>query len=310
MWSFHLNAPKNIAYTVAEKIDEYLYLHEGFDDLVVTIFEEPKDQFSWIVQGVLSQEPDLGQLKDTVRKLISDQDLEHNDQGEEIEPILQNLTIEKLPEKDWLAENQRQFPPLEIAGFYIYGSHIESPQPQNNIPLQIDASTAFGTGNHGTTHGCLQALQDLKKTGFTPQNPLDIGTGTGILAMGIVSLYDGDCHATDIDDDAVEKAKYNAKLNQLDTKITVLKSDGVAHDTLQKQAPFDLIVANILAGPLTEMAESIKSILDEKGHLVLSGILDHQVDGIKKAYLSDDVHLTQETYLGEWATLIFQKSVS
>ena len=302
MWVFHLKTEKDLAYVLGEDLDQLLYDHGGYDDLVITLFEDPKNPFSWILQGVTASEPDLTVIQSQIDPLKSTLEAErgiHYDC---------TLTKEKLPEKDWVAENRKQFPALEIAGFYIYGSHISDPQPQDYIPLQIDASTAFGTGNHATTHGCLSALQILKGEGYKPQNPLDIGTGTGILAMGIAKIFDISVLATDIDQDAVDKATYNASLNDLADHMSVIKADGVDDANIQSKAPYDLVVANILAGPLMDMAPDIKSVIHSGGYLILSGILDHQVDSIKKAYDDGTLVLSKETYIDEWVTLIFKNA--
>ena len=206
-----------------------------------------------------------------------------------------------------MAENRAAFKPLEIAGFYIYGSHIEDPQWGDNIPLKIDASTAFGTGNHGTTHGCLAALQTLKRQGIRPRNPLDLGCGTGILALGIVKLFNVKTLATDIDPEATEKTLYNAKENGAADLITALTAENLESDDIAQKAPFDLIVANILAGPLIDIAPQVKLALATGASLILSGILDHQVPAIKKAYRDQTLELQEENLRGEWATLTFKK---
>lgn len=303
MWVFQLKTEKDLAYVIGDELDHLLYEQGHYHDLVITLFEDKDNPFLWTLQGVTATNPDLAFIEQTIAPLKSALE---DTQKTTYDCV---LTKEKLPEKDWVAENRKQFPPLDIAGFYIYGSHIDTPQPRNNIPLQIDASTAFGTGSHATTHGCLQALQDLKARGVQPCNALDVGTGTGILAMGIVKLFDHPCLATDLDDDAVAKATYNAALNGLADRITVIKADGVSEGHIQSQKPYDLIVANILAGPLMDMASDMQSVLKSGGHLVLSGILSHQVEGIKNAYLGSDLEVYQDTLIDEWATLIFQKPV-
>ncbi|MDP4840277.1 MAG: 50S ribosomal protein L11 methyltransferase [Alphaproteobacteria bacterium] len=286
LWQLKIKADKDVAYRISELLEDYVE--------VVSLFEDPQDQSLWIIEGTCREEPS----RQTLEGL-----LDSVDRG--TTPL--TLEINKLPDKDWVAENRKDFPPLEIAGFYIYGSHIEAPIPGSQIPLKIEASTAFGTGNHGTTHGCLEALQYLKAQGIHPRNPLDLGCGTGILALGIAKIFGVKVTASDIDPEATEKTLYNAAENNAVDLITAYTAEGLESSALTTLAPFDLIVANILAGPLIDMAPQIKGALSKGGYLILSGLLDHQVTAIKEAYLEAHLTLVQKTLKGDWATLIFKK---
>lgn len=283
IWQFTIKADKDIAYPLSELLEEHAD--------VISLFEDPQDQSLWIIEGISEKEPSREILEALIKKF---------------EGTL-TLDILKLPPKDWLAENRKDFPPLEIAGFYIYGSHIEQPNWGHNIPLKIEASTAFGTGNHGTTHGCLEALQFLKTQGIHPRNPLDLGCGTGILALGIAKLFKVKVTASDIDPEATGKTLYNAVENNEADLITAYTAEGLESSALSSLAPFDLIIANILAGPLIDMAPQIKMALSKGGYLILSGLLDHQVTAIQDAYLDATLTLTKKTLKGDWATLIFKK---
>lgn len=285
IWQFKITADKDIAYGLSEVLEEHAD--------VISLFENPDDQTIWILEGTCEQEPDRPLLESLITNFESN--------------TPPQLEIIELPDKDWLAENRKDFQPLEIAGFYIYGSHIEDPQWGDNIPLKIDASTAFGTGNHGTTHGCLAALQKLKRRGVHPRNPLDLGCGTGILALGITKLFKVKTLATDIDPEATEKTLYNAQENNAADLITAVTAESLDCNEIAQKKPFDLIVANILAGPLIDIAPQIKIALAKGAHLILSGILDHQVPAIKDAYVDPTLGLVEENLMGEWATLIFQK---
>lgn len=302
MWLFHIHTDKDLAYSLCEHLDQRLVELDcdHYHDLIVTLFEAPEDQTRWCLQGVTAHDPNLDMITKEIERLKA------SFLPEDGRDSTYELTKEALPDRDWVAENQKQFSPLDIAEFYVYGSHIENPQPKGKIPLKIDASTAFGTGSHGTTHGCLEAFQYLKDHGVHPQNSLDIGTGTGILAMGLAKLFSTTVLATDIDDEAVEKAIYNVGLNNLVDNMTVIQADGVDHQDIQSRAPFDMIVANILADPLKDMAAGIRTLMTGGGYLVLSGILDYQADGVKDAYEQTGLSLYRETYISEWATLIFK----
>lgn len=285
IWQFRVSAEKDIAYGLSELLEKHAD--------VISLFENPEDQTIWVIQGTCEHEPDKGILEGII-----------NDFNADPKP---SLDIMKLPDIDWLAENRKAFPPLHIAGFYIYGSHVEDPKWGDNIPLKIDASTAFGTGSHGTTHGCLEALQQLKRQGMHPRNPLDLGCGTGILALGIVKLFGVKTVATDHDPEATEKALYNAKENEAEDLMTVLTAEGLDHQEISQKAPFDLMIANILAGPLIDIAPQVKKSLSKGGFLILSGILSHQVNAVKSAYMDATLLFQEETSQGEWATLIFKK---
>lgn len=294
VWRFDITTEKNLAYALCDELDTLLESQSGYDDLVMSIFEMDQDPSTCRLQGIVEQAPKETDLREAIAPIAA---------GLGVKDV--GITIEKVPDVDWLAENWKAFPPLEIAGFYIYGSHITDPKIGSNIPLKIDASTAFGTGNHGTTEGCLQALQDLKAKGLQPQNPLDLGTGTGILAMGISRLFDVPVLATDVDPEAIEKTIFNAKENDLETQIRPLVAEGFQNTIFQEKKPFDLIVANILAGPLVEMAFDVKNCLSKGGHLILSGILLSQVPMILEAYEDTRLKLIHKREIGDWATLLF-----
>lgn len=288
IWQFTVTGSKNDIYGLCDVMEEHAD--------VVSVFENPENEFMWTLEGTVDHQPN----ETLLRALIDGYPHET--------PVTFHMA--PVPDKDWLAENRRSFVPLDIAGFYIYGSHEDNPQWGDRIPLKIDASTAFGTGNHGTTHGCLAALQTLKAGGFQPRNPLDLGCGTGILALGIVKLFEVPTLATDMDPDATEKTLYNAQENDAAHLIHAETAEGLDSPVITQKAPFDLIVANILAGPLIDMASDLKQSLMKGGYLILSGILDYQGPAIKEAYVDPIVQLVEEKQLGDWMTFIFRKKTA
>jgi len=185
------------------------------------------------------------------------------------------LTIEAIPEKDWLQENRNNFPALEIGRFYIHSSHLP-PSRRHNFSLRLNAATAFGSGEHATTSGCLTALQDLAKCKKI-SNALDMGCGSGILALTMASLWRAPVVASDIDPEAMRVTARNARNNHLHTLIRATSGTGYASPAVQNNAPYDLIVSNILANPLCKLAPSLSSALRPKqrggGNIVLSGLL-------------------------------------
>lgn len=219
---------------------------------------------------------------------------------------LENIKISNLEQRDWLRENQESFPPLEIDCFYIYGSHISNPSPGKLFPLKIDAATAFGSGNHGSTKGCLEALSKLRNT-ISPYNILDIGCGSGILAMAAANLWpSANILASDIDPECVRVTLENCALNNL-ALIQVLEGDGFKNLTLQKEKPFNLIIANILATILCEIVKDIEESLSAEGIVILSGILETQQESVVKKYASAGLNLINRIQNEEWVTLIMKK---
>jgi ribosomal protein L11 methyltransferase len=210
-----------------------------------------------------------------------------------------------LENRNWLEENQKAFPPMQIGNFYIYGSHIASPDPQTLIPLQIDAATAFGSGNHGSTRGCLIALTQLQNT-FKPTSIIDVGCGSGILAMGTSYLWpSANLIASDIDAECVEVTRRNCTINNIE-KINVIEATGVSHSDIQAHAPYNLIIANILANVLCSLAPELHSISASKGYIVLSGILSEQKNDVIHCYESLGFVLKDSYLFDDWVTLVFQ----
>jgi ribosomal protein L11 methyltransferase len=214
-------------------------------------------------------------------------------------------SITVVENKDWLKENQESFQPFTVGDFYIYGSHILNPTPGSLHPLKVDAATAFGSGNHGSTKGCLLALTSLKQS--TYGNILDLGCGSGILAIAASKLWPSAIVlASDLDEECVRVSQENCILNSCN-HIKVLESEGFASDTLKASGPYNLIVANILASVLTILTAEIYEHLAANGHIILSGILNTQAQAIIETYTANGFKLEKEIPVEEWTTLIFKK---
>ncbi|MCB9959467.1 MAG: 50S ribosomal protein L11 methyltransferase [Rhodospirillaceae bacterium] len=211
------------------------------------------------------------------------------------------LQIERVAGRDWAEASRRAFPPVVLGRFVVHGSHAAP--PPGKIALQIDANLAFGTGEHPTTAGCLAALEDLAKRRQVTR-ALDMGTGTAILAMGISRLWPGAaCLGVDIDAKSVAVARSNLADNRLDRRIRLVAGDGFATPAVRRAAPFDLIVANILAGPLSAMASDLAAALAPGGTAILSGIMAHQQARVLAAYRQAGLRLVRRRLRGVWATL-------
>jgi ribosomal protein L11 methyltransferase len=195
-----------------------------------------------------------------------------------------------------------------VAGrFFVYGSHDADKVPADCQPLLIEAAMAFGTGHHGTTLGCLRALDRLASSGFQGQRVVDIGCGTAVLAMAAACIWPGEVLASDIDAVAVEVAEANVKANQLQGRVRCLEAVGFEHDALKHAAPFDLVFANILKGPLIALAPDMAQYTQAQGKIILSGILNEQADEVAQVYAENGMELAHREEIGEWTTLTLQR---
>ncbi|WP_170473717.1 50S ribosomal protein L11 methyltransferase [Ruegeria arenilitoris] len=214
------------------------------------------------------------------------------------------FVVSELPETDWVAHVRRELAPVEAGRFFVYGSHDADKLPDGCIPLLIEAAMAFGTGHHGTTLGCLKALDRLIEKGFKASKVADIGCGTAVLAMAAARVWDGEIIASDIDPVAVEVAEANLKANEMLSAVKCVEAAGFDHPDLKANAPYDLIFANILKGPLIALAPDILSNLRIGGYAILSGILNEQAEDVLKVYSQIGFNQSQKQEIGDWTTLI------
>lgn len=218
------------------------------------------------------------------------------------------FAVSEVPDKDWVAEVRRELAPVAAGRFFVYGAHDADQVPADCMPLLIEAAMAFGTGHHGTTKGCLAALDTLAKQGFVGKNVIDVGCGTAVLAMGAALLWPGQVLASDIDEIATETSKANAQANHLGDRITVVTCAGFDHPDLNAKAPYDLILANILKGPLISLAPDMGKHCATGGYAILSGILNPQAEAVIEAYEDEGFTLIDHTKLTEWTTLTLRKT--
>jgi ribosomal protein L11 methyltransferase len=214
------------------------------------------------------------------------------------------LVEERLAERDWLLENRRAFPPIRIGRFFVHGSHWRGPVPPGTIPIEIDAATAFGTGEHPTTRGCLLALDDLaRRRRF--RHPLDIGTGSGVLAIAAAKRLHRRVVAGDIDPGAVRVARHHARRNGLASQVHVLRAPGYRRRGLWRR-DYDLVLANILARPLALLARDLKRVLAPGGVAVLAGLLERQEAQVLAAHRTQGLSLARRIVIEGWSTLILR----
>lgn len=219
------------------------------------------------------------------------------------------LAVETLPETDWIAEGLKALPPVRAGRFVVHGGHDRGHIPPAPFAIEIEAGRAFGTGHHATTAGCLVVLDRLLRA-RRYRNPLDLGTGSGVLAIALAKALRRSVLASDIDPDAVEVAAANARLNHIASLVRSIHADGVSHPQMRQRAPFDLIVANILAEPLMRLAPRVVRILAPGGDLVLSGLLVHQRERVVAAYGTQRLRLVAAFRFGEWTVLNFRRPMA
>jgi ribosomal protein L11 methyltransferase len=219
------------------------------------------------------------------------------------------FVIEKLPDADWVAKSLEGLPPVRAGRFLIHGSHDRARVGANDLGIEIEAGLAFGTGHHGTTAACLLAIDQLAKS-RPIRRALDVGTGSGVLAIAIARRAPAArIVASDIDPVAVVVARANMRLNGTGARIVTAIGPGLGLAAIRRNAPYDLIVANILAGPLVALAPAIRRNLAPGGMVILSGLLTEQRRRVAAAYRSVGMRAVRTITIGEWATLVLSAAV-
>ena len=258
----------------------------------VSFFEEAEG--AWLVEG-FSDVPPAGVELETALALAW---AEH---GAPPRPVL-----EKLPARDWIRENQESFPPRRIGRYFVYGSHHRAGIPPGSIGLLIDAATAFGTGEHASTEGCLRALDSLARR-RRHRRTLDMGTGTGILAIAAAKTFAGGVLAADIDQAAVQVARENARRNGVARRVSAVWSPGYRSRRVLSRRPYDLVLANILARPLALMARDLRRALAPGGVAVLAGLIDRQEPYVLAAHRLQRLRLMRRIAIDGWRTLVLRR---
>lgn len=256
----------------------------------IGVFEVEDGSGLWEVGGYFTDKPDAAEL--ALLQVMSGSN---------------PFVVSEVPDVDWVAHVRRELAPVAAGRFYVYGTHDADTVPSESIPLLIDAAMAFGTGHHGTTLGCLKALDGLAKNGFVGENVADIGCGTAVLAMAAASIWPNPVMASDIDQVAVDVALSNVGANDLEGKVVCVEAAGFNHPDLLAKAPFDLVFANILKGPLIGLSPDMKAKIAPGGYAILSGILNEQADSVIEVYLQNGFNLIERNEIVEWTTLMLQK---
>lgn len=281
-----LSLTKEQAYALVDAVSER-------DDLALTASaHENEDTGEWVFEATCDSPPDLDSFSQLARQVLGG-DVEFS-----VEPI--------DPEVNWVAKSLEGLAPVIAGGFYVYGSHETGAIPEGLTPMRIDAAQAFGTGHHETTTGCLEAIEAVLQT-KSPSAMVDVGTGTGVLAIALAKRTGKTVLATDIDPIAVTTTVDNARDNDVADLIDALEATGLDHPAIAARAPYDLVVANILAGPLVELAPGMGVITQAGGTAILSGILNTQADGVIAAYEGAGFALRDHLKRKDWTTLVLEK---
>ncbi|MEP9396249.1 50S ribosomal protein L11 methyltransferase [Mesorhizobium sp. KR2-14] len=238
--------------------------------------------------------------------LYTDGDVDETQQR--IREVLASLSLDRqieretLPDVDWVAKSLEGLKPVRAGGFVVHGSHDRDEPREGEMAIEIEAGLAFGTGHHGTTSGCLEMLEQVVRQ-EKPRNALDLGTGSAVLAIAVAKLAHIPVLATDIDPVATDVAADNVRLNGASDYVETETATGFDHPVFAARGPFDLVIANILAGPLIELAPSMVQHVAPGGSIILSGILERQGDAVLAAYTNQGFRHIRTLLREGWVTL-------
>ncbi len=277
---------------LAYQINDILDLEFEEDGIAVSLFEVNESKSIWCVSIYVASEQS-GDFKTRMETALAKSGIGADIESEVILPT------------DWITKTLRQLNPVRAGRFLVHGSHDAQAAKFNDIAIEIDAGLAFGTGHHGTTAGCLEMLeQELKSRQYF--NPLDLGTGSGVLAIAIAKACKKEVLASDIDPVATEVARQNARLNSVANLVTCVTAAGLNHRKITSRTPYDLIIANILARPLQDMAKDFATHMAPGGTAILSGLLPHQKARIVAAFRIQGLRFAKAHIRDGWLTLVLR----
>lgn len=275
--------PRQLAQAVSDALEQAAWP----EALAVSMTETDEARDLWAVQALYDAEP-------------SEEDVAQALAFAEIEGVA--VSIERLPDTDWVRESLAGLAPVVAGRLFVHGSHDRGRRPAGAISLEIDAGLAFGTGHHHTTRGCLLALQEALKT-ITPANILDVGCGSGVLAIAASRLTRSPAIASDIDPEAVMVARENAAINEVAPLVRCLVAPGLGHMDIRKAGPYGLVFANILAMPLIQLAPDLARSVAPGGRLILAGLTSDQARMVLAAYHARGMMCVHRMDIEGWAIL-------
>jgi len=269
-----------------------LFADSGVTPVLVADEPDPDKPNDWLLHAYFDHEPTEGEIRQLTQLGTGEPEIDH----------LEDST-------DWVTKSQQGLEPILAGRFFVHTPMHYAHRPADTVNFEIDAGLAFGTGQHATTAGCLDALDQLESKNCGFANVADIGTGTGLLAFAALALWpQARCIATDIDPVAVDVSRDNAAINGVKLghgqgELLLAVADGMDSPMLAARAPFDLLIANILAGPLIQLAPDFAKALAPGGTIILAGLLDTQADAVARAYEALGLKL-QDRGKGEWPVLV------
>ncbi len=269
-------------------------LNESVDDdqAAVAAFERPDG--GWDISLDFAETPDQASIRELVNLAAGDN-------------IAQGITFDTVEAKDWVAASLEDLVPVPAGRFVVHGRHDRARVPSNKLGIEIEAALAFGTGHHGTTRGCLLLLGEVLRAHY-PRRVLDLGTGTGVLAIAAAKAQRRRVLASDIDPVSVHVARDNARLNGVGNLVEAFCATGFSAPQFALRGPFDLALANILANPLRQMATPMAAHLAPSAFVILSGLLPHQAQSVIAAYRARGLLLRRHLLIDGWSSLLMQRA--
>jgi ribosomal protein L11 methyltransferase len=269
-------------------------LNESFEEGQAAIAAFERSDGRWDISAHFAEAPDQTSIRELVSLAAGDD-------------IARGITFDTVEAKDWVKASLEDLVPVHAGRFIVHGRHDRARIPANKLGIEIEAALAFGTGHHGTTRGCLLLLDQVLRS-HAPRRVLDLGSGTGVLAIAAAKVLRRRVLASDIDPVSVEVARDNARLNGVGNRIEAICATGFSAPQFAIRAPFDLVLANILANPLRQMATPMAAHLAPSALLILSGLLPHQAQGVIAAYRARGLILRRHLQIAGWSSLLMQRA--
>ena len=257
----------------------------------IAAFERPNGR--WDITVHFADPPDQASIRELVGFAAGDE-------------VAGHIAFDIVEAKDWVKASLEDLVPVPAGRFVVHGQHDRERIPANKLGIEIEAALAFGTGHHGTTRGCLLLLDHVLKA-YVPRRVLDLGTGTGVLAIAAAKALHEPVLASDIDPASVRVARENARLNQTGDLVQIITATGFSAPQFAQRAPFDLVLANILANPLRQLATPMSRHLAPSGLVILSGLLNHQAASVVAAYRTRGIMPLRHVRIDGWSSLLLRK---
>jgi ribosomal protein L11 methyltransferase len=270
-------------------------LNESLDEGQAAIAAYERSDGRWSISVHFAEAPDKTSIRELVRLAAGDE-------------IAQAIMFDTVEAKDWVKASLEDLVPVPAGRFVVHGRHDRARVPPNRLGIEIEAALAFGTGHHGTTRGCLLLLDQVLRS-RSPQRVLDLGSGTGVLAIAAAKALRRRVLASDIDPVSVGVARDNAWLNGVGNLVEAICATGFSAPQFASRGPFDLVLANILANPLRQMATPMAAHLAPSGSVILSGLLPHQAQGVIASYRGRGLILRRHLQIAGWSSLLMQRAM-